>query len=78
MGIFNISCVKIYLRVTGLKNPRTVNKEVLATYLGKQGLYPEYILEVDSVRYKNLIEQKLQDTLVYKNPNWWVQNHIHP
>ena len=43
MGISNISCVKIYLKATGLKKPRTVNKEVLATYLWKQGIYQEYI-----------------------------------
>lgn len=72
------SCVKIYLRIMGVKKPRTVNKETLSTYLHKQNIYPSQILEVDSVRYQQLIEQKQHDTLVYKNPGWWVQNHVQP
>lgn len=72
------SCARIYLRIIGVKKPRAVNKEVLATYLYEQNVHPSQILEVDSVRYQQLIEQKQNDTLVYKNAWWWVQNHVQP
>jgi hypothetical protein len=78
LSISFTSCAKIYFKLTGVTKARTVDREYLAKYLTQHSISTNQILEVDSVRYKNLIEQKQQDTLVYKEPYWWVLNHIQP
>lgn len=77
LGISSTSCVKIYLKAMGVQKTRTVSKEVLTNYLQKRGINHECILEVDSVKYAQLIEKKKIDTL-YKHAYWWTQNHIQP
>jgi hypothetical protein len=61
----------------GIKKTRPVESKTLKTYLKELDAPNTIILEVDSVRYRDLISLKLEDT-AYKYNKWFVQNHIQP
>lgn len=73
-----LSCGRIYLRLIGVKQTKAVTKHELTSFLNKHQLNPIIVLELDSAKYAALIEAKKRDTLTYKSPDWWIQNHVQP
>lgn len=59
----------------GIKKARTVDKPTLTNYLNGLNVSTDQILEIDSIRYSDLISLKLKDS-TYENSEWFVQNHI--
>lgn len=78
LSISSLSCGRIYLRMVGIKKNSPVTKSELTYFLNKHQLNSSIILELDSAKYTALIAAKKQDTLTYKSPDWWIQNHIQP
>ncbi len=77
-GISSTSCLKIYLRIYGIKTNKLVNERMLSSFLIKNAISDSLILELDSNKYAALIDLKTKDTLNYKHAKWWTQNHIQP
>jgi hypothetical protein len=50
----------------------------MSNFLTKNLITDSLILQLDSVKYKKLINTKNIDTLNYKFASWWTQNHIQP
>ena len=66
------SCLKIYFRIYGIKKCKAVSIQNLSNFLTKNLISDSLILQVDSVKYKKLINTKNIDTLkvdiqTYKN-----------
>lgn len=76
--ISSSSCLKIYFRIYGIKKCKAVSIQNLSNFLTKNLITDSLILQVDSVKYKKLINTKNIDTLNYKFASWWTQNHIQP
>lgn len=77
-GISSASCSKIYLRILGVKHPRSVNTKDLTTFLKKRKIKQEYILELDYEKYINLIATKSMDTANRYYVNSSIQSHTQP
>lgn len=73
-----LSCGKLYLAVMGVRPFKSVNKQELSYYLKKQQISDSIILEVNASKYLQLLKDKRYDTIYYKNPGWWIQNHVQP
>ncbi len=72
------SCTTLYFKLTGLKTPKVISWDEMEEFKQQAQLTDYPTIQLDSVAYSLLIQLKLKDTSVYRNPNWWVQNHVQP
>lgn len=62
----------------GVKPFKSVTEVEAITYLKTHNVFDTVILQANARKYIKLINDKKNDTIIYKNPNWWIQNHIQP
>lgn len=72
------SCTTLYFKILGIKEFKPVTKDEIKGFHQEAGILNQDILELDSTRYRLLIQKSLKDTTYYKSPDWWIQNHIQP
>lgn len=72
------SCTTLYFKIIGFKTPKITSWSKIEEFMKEAQLSEYPTIQLDSVAYSALIQQKLKDTLVYDKPNWWVQNHVQP
>jgi hypothetical protein len=71
-------CTTLYFKAMGMKTPRVVTWQNMEEFKKEAQLNEYPTIQLDSVAYAALIQLKLKDTSAYKQPNWWVQNHVQP